>query len=106
MTSSDIGLRLGRSDKSIRDKAKQLKLRKTDDLSVFDKQIRELASNQYSVSEIAKNLDLKAISVYAYLHRENIDFRKLTNEETLDKAREKSPWKKTNEFFSNKGGTR
>lgn len=89
-----IGLRLGRSQKAVSNRARHLGLRKNNSLIALDSKIRKMANEGDYPADIARNLNLDYETLREYLNKHNITYQAMPTEESLKKAREKSPWNK------------
>lgn len=89
-----IGHNLGRSHKAVGERARQLGLRKKQSLESLDKEIRQLALEGICPADISKILHVKYASLQDYLKKHDISYKPLTAEESLARARKKSPWHK------------
>lgn len=89
-----IAQNLRRSHKAVTERAIQLGLRKKQSLESMDKEIRRLALEGICPSDIARALHIKYASLHDYLKKHDISYKPLTAEESLARAREKSPWHK------------
>lgn len=87
-----IALRLDRSQKAVTERARRLGLKKYKSIKVVDKEIRKLASQKMCPTDIARVLNIKPGNLLDYLKKHEISYRPLTSEESLNRAREKSPW--------------
>ncbi|MDT2570277.1 hypothetical protein P7D97_01515 [Enterococcus raffinosus] len=89
-----IGLRLGRSSKSVSARVRFLGLRKNQSLVAMDEQIRQMAGEGVYLVDIARSLKIEYETLRDYLSKHNINCRVMTRDESLERAREKSPWTK------------
>lgn len=75
-TRTEIADYLGRPPKKVTDRASYMGLRK-EKRYVYDKdELKRLAKEGYTISEITKKMKLTKSTVYGYLLRNNIDFRR------------------------------
>lgn len=72
MTAKNIGTRLGRSRKSVTQKAFEMGLKKTRSLKRFEQEIINMARSGYSDYQIGKELGVAAASVAYYREKNNI----------------------------------
>lgn len=93
-----IGHNLNRSHKAVTERAVQLGLRKKQSLEAMDKEIRQLAIDGICPADIARMLHVKYASLHDYLKKHDISYKPLTAEESLARARKKSPWHTYNFF--------
>ncbi|GMC10399.1 hypothetical protein K5E_25380 [Enterococcus thailandicus] len=93
-----IAHNIGRSHKAVGERARQLELRKKQSLESMDKEIRRLASEGTCPADIARMLHVKYASLHDYLKKHDISYKPLTTEESLERARKKSPWHTYNFF--------
>lgn len=93
-----IAQNIGRSHKAVAERAVQLGLRKKQSLEAMDKEIRQLATDGICPADIARMLHVKYASLHDYLKKHDISYKPLTTEESLARARKKSPWHTYNFF--------
>jgi hypothetical protein len=96
---ASIGLRLGRSEKAVSGRARKLGLRKNNSLVALDKKIRQMAGEGVYPVNIARNLNLDYETLRGYLNKHNIHYQAMPTEESLERARTKSPWNKHKFIF-------
>ncbi|MGM0117369.1 hypothetical protein [Enterococcus sp. AZ189] len=88
----NIGLRIGRSRKAVSERVRKLGLRKNNSLISLNDEIRQMAAEGFYPIDIAKSLKLDYETLREYLNKHNIEYRAMPTEESLEKARSKSPW--------------
>lgn len=88
-----IAMRFNRTHKAVMERARDLGLKKYMSLVALDGQIRQLADEGLCPADIARKLNIKANSMLDYLKKHQIEHNVLTNEQSLERARAKSPWK-------------
>lgn len=86
-----IGIRLNRSHKAVIERASNLGLKKYTSIASQDEEIRKLVTEKY-LCDAARELGINADNLRSYLKKHNIDYKVLTREESLERARAKSPW--------------
>lgn len=96
MSYKAIARRLKRGIASVEAIARANGLYKQKTMKDYDFEIRELASQGHFPAEISRELNLNAGSVRAYMIAQNIEYKSLTKNECLIRARQKSSWSKTN----------
>lgn len=86
-----IGIRLDRSHKAVIERASNLGLKKYTSIASQDEEIRKLVTEKY-LCDVARELDINADNLRTYLKKHNIVYKVMSREESLERARVKSPW--------------
>lgn len=87
MTCKSIAERLGRSFAAVEAEVATLGLKKLKLLKTYDDEIRKLAEEGYYLSEIASIIGVRQHSLYDYMWRKNIDYKR-------KKDNSNHPWRK------------
>ncbi|EJM9908594.1 hypothetical protein V8K72_001974 [Listeria monocytogenes] len=86
-----IAKRLNRSCKAVSDRACFLGLKKNNSLVALDGEIRKMADEGIYAVDIARKLQLDYETLRGYLRKHNISYQVMPQQESLEKARAKSP---------------
>lgn len=92
LTYQAIALKLGRSRMAVATRVRRLGLRKIRSIVSLDLKIREMTGKGLYVADIARELEIDYDTLRKYLIKHNISYQPMSQKESLERARAKSPW--------------